>query len=628
MNDMTPAGDLRWIPVSELTLSPLNTRKVVADEEINAMADSIAQSGLLQNLIGLDRDGTVEIVGGGKRLRALQRLADEGFIAGNETGGVRVVPVKVTSDEAQAIAWSGTENAARTELHPADEIEAYAALRAQGKPVSLIAATFAVSEAHVVRRLRLATLPDPVRIALREGAISIDQARALTVAKDDKACLAMLDVVLQNPMAWQSNPGNIRRELAKQQIPATSSRARFVGLEAYSAAGGATTLDLFEDQTYLHDEALLNRLFAEKAQAETERVRTEEGWAWATFLPDSQFDYDAKELEKIEPVQGDLPEGDLAEYDELAEIGEDGLTEEGLARLTELQARLDGEFTDEQRAIAGIICRVDFSGRFKVHRAFVRKADVAAAQNDGDASDEGGASLAAAPEPEKIPQNLRDDLHAIALRAVQTKLFDKFELLLDLFGFSLGAEFGYDRPLSVVAEAQTAAPERADGLTEDARFDRPVLSRTNDAAEAFAAFRAKGRAHRNRAIALALARAFKRSPASMFALIASEVQPDVRAIWTPTASNFLGRMPTAYLDRLWSELVGDLSELDFLPLKKAEKAKHLERLFNDLSYREALGLSRAQNAVVDAWLPEELRLVVAPTWSSSDDTATTEEEAA
>lgn len=614
MNDMTPAGDLRWIPVSELTLSPLNTRKVVAVEEINAMADSIAQSGLLQNLIGLDRDGTVEIVGGGKRLRALQRLAAEGFI----NSGVRVVPVKVTSDEALAVAWSGTENAARTELHPADEIEAYAALRAQGKPVSLIAATFAVSEAHVVRRLRLATLPDPVRIALREGAISIDQARALTVAKDDKACLAMLDVVLQNPMGWQSNPRNIRHELAKQQIPATSSRARFVGLEAYSAAGGATTLDLFEDQTYLHDEALLNRLFAEKAQAETERVRTEEGWAWATFLPDSQFVYDAKELEKIEPVQGDLPEGDLAEYDELAEIGEDGLTEEGLARLTELQARLDGEFTDEQRAIAGIICRVDFSGGFKVHRAFVRKADVAAAEQDGDASDEGGASIASAPEPEKIPQNLREDLQAIALRAVQTKLFDKFELLLVLLGFSLGEEFGYDRPLSVVAEAQTAAPERADGLTEDARFDRPTLSRTNGAAEAFATFRAKGKAHRNRAITLALARAFKRSPASMFALIASEVQPDVRAIWTPTA----------YLDRLWSELVGDLSELDFLPLKKAEKAKHLERLFNDLSYREALGLSRAQNAVVDAWLPEELRLVAAPTGPSSDDIPTTEEEAA
>lgn len=624
MNDMTLAGDLRMIPVSRLTLSPLNTRKVVSAEEVEAMAESIATSGLLQNLIGLERDGKVEIVGGGKRLRALQALMQEqatGWRRDPVAFVISPVPVLVTTDEAQAVAWSGTENAARTELHPADEIEAYAALRAQGKPVSLIAATFAVTEAHVVRRLRLATLPDRVRIALREGAISIDQARALTVAKDDKACLAMLDVVLQNPMGWQSNPGNIRRELAKQQIPATGSRARFVGLEAYSAAGGATTLDLFEDQTYLHDETLLNRLFAEKAQAETERVRTEEGWAWATFLPDSQFDYDAKELEKIEPVQGDLPEGDLAEYDELSEIGEDGLTEEGLARLTELQARLDGDFTDEQRAIAGIICRVDFSGGFKVHRAFMRKADVAAAERDNDTGDEGGASIAAAPEPEKVPQNLRDDLNAIALRAVQTKLFEKFELLLDLLGFSLGEEFGYDRPLSISAEPQTASPERADGLTDDARFARPQFTRPTDGAEAFAAFRAKGKAHRNRTITLALARAFKRSPASMFALIASEVAPDIRAIWTPTAAGYLGRMPTAFLDRLWTELVPDHAELEFAPLKKADKAKHLEKLFNDLSYREALGLSRAQNAVIDAWLPDELRLAAPASSAPSDEEA-------
>lgn len=612
MNDMTPAVALRMIPVAELTLSPLNTRKLVTDEEVAAMAESIATSGLLQNLIGLGRDGHVEIVGGGKRLRALQALlqeAETGWMrnVGSNRVALGAVPVLVTDDPEKAIAWSGVENAARSELHPADEIEAYAAMQAQHFPISMIAATFAVSERRVMRLLRLAILPDRARQALRDGRISIDQARALTIARDEKACLAVLDSVLEGRI----HPNMIRHTLSQQQIRGNDRRAVYVGLEAYAAAGGGTTLDLFEDQSYLHDEALLNRLFVKKAEAEAERVRTDEGWAWATFVRDVHLDYDHKEVEHIEPVPGDLPEGDIEEYYELAEIGKDALTDEGRARLEELQARLDGDFTDEQRSIGGIYCRVDSQGCFKVHRAFVRKADLHAAEAEGEDGEATTATRPAAPEPEKIPQNLRDDMAAIALRAVQVKLFDRFEMALDLLGFSLTQTFGYDRPLQVSVEPQPATPEKQDGLIEDARFARPEGMEMRGTANALAAFRAKGKSHRNKVITLALARAMRRSPPDLFQTIATEVQPDIRAIWTPTASNYLGRVPVAQLDRLWSELVGDLSELAFAPLKKAEKAKHLERLFNDLSYREALGLSRAQNAVIDAWLPEDMRILPA-----------------
>src|SRR5690606_38644298 len=82
MNDQAPSigGDLRLIPLSDLALSPLNSRQQVAEDEIEAMAESIAIAGLLQNLIGIETAaGAIEIVGGGKRLRALQKLASEGW---------------------------------------------------------------------------------------------------------------------------------------------------------------------------------------------------------------------------------------------------------------------------------------------------------------------------------------------------------------------------------------------------------------------------------------------------------------------------------------------------------------------------------------------------------------------
>jgi ParB family chromosome partitioning protein len=45
----------------------------------------------------------------------------------------------------------------------------------------------------------------------------------------------------------------------------------------------------------------------------------------------------------------------------------------------------------------------------------------------------------------------------------------------------------------------------------------------------------------------------------------------------------------------------------FQKLKKGEKAKELEALFNDTSFQEALVLTRAQIAAIDAWVPVVLR---------------------
>ncbi|AZB60805.1 ParB N-terminal domain-containing protein, partial [Cereibacter sphaeroides] len=77
--DFVSRGDLRLIPLAELRLSPLNSRQEIAAEEVEAMAESLAVAGLLQNLIGHLTPEGIEIVGGGTRLRALQRLAAEGW---------------------------------------------------------------------------------------------------------------------------------------------------------------------------------------------------------------------------------------------------------------------------------------------------------------------------------------------------------------------------------------------------------------------------------------------------------------------------------------------------------------------------------------------------------------------
>ncbi len=67
------APAIEYIPLADLYLSDFNPRQEVDEAETAFLADSIATCGLIQNLSGLrDQDGKVEIVAGGRRLRALQ----------------------------------------------------------------------------------------------------------------------------------------------------------------------------------------------------------------------------------------------------------------------------------------------------------------------------------------------------------------------------------------------------------------------------------------------------------------------------------------------------------------------------------------------------------------------------
>ena len=109
-------------------------------------------------------------------------------------------------------------------------------------------------------------------------------------------------------------------------------------------------------------------------------------------------------------------------------------------------------------------------------------------------------------------------------------------------------------------------------------------------------------------IALAVARCIRPgSPLEPY--LASLVDPDVRAIWTPTNDGYFARLPVGALDRIWMELVpSDLARIGaWAKLKKAQKAQDLHDLFNSADYREALGLSRDTTATIDAWLPKELQ---------------------
>src|SRR3546814_4289114 len=87
---------------------------------------------------------------------------------------------------------------------------------------------------------------------------------------------------------WQRGAENLRRRLTECEVDAQrSTLARFVGLDAYEAAGGGIRRDLFADEdsgVYLTDAGLLHQLASAKLDAQAVDIQRE-GWKWVEALP-------------------------------------------------------------------------------------------------------------------------------------------------------------------------------------------------------------------------------------------------------------------------------------------------------------------------------------------------------
>ncbi|MTH79586.1 ParB/Srx family N-terminal domain-containing protein [Paracoccus aestuariivivens] len=109
--------DATRFPLAQLVLSTINPRQHVEEAEVAELAESIWTAGLIQNLAGIETEaGEIEIVAGGRRLRALQFLAARHDDLAQTHPELANPPVRIAPDVPTAQAWAVAENAARRDL--------------------------------------------------------------------------------------------------------------------------------------------------------------------------------------------------------------------------------------------------------------------------------------------------------------------------------------------------------------------------------------------------------------------------------------------------------------------------------------------------------------------------------
>lgn len=592
---------IEQVPYKDLYLSDLNPRTIVDEAGIEALAANIQQLGLIQNLAGVrDIDGKIGIVAGGRRFRALALLQDDPRFA--------TIPVQVAPDKATAEVWASSENHHREQPHPADEIREYRGMAERGIPVPSIAIAFGVSEKHVYRRLKLASLTPPVLDALKAGEITLSNAAAFTISEDEKHMLTVLEKVRGEGYSDHQ----IKQLLKPDAVRDTDRRAIFVGLDAYKDAGGRVTTDLFAETFYLDDVALLDDLFAAGLATKAEDMKSA-GWKWAEAIQDTYLGYyelEARKLDRIYAESGNLTEDEATRFDELAELAEaEVIDAEGEAELAGLQAILDGSFSDDQKAVSGVLIYVDRMGQLQQADGLVTREDRAAAVEAGFLRK---TSAPAADQPKSpISQKLADDLSRITQGARQHAILSDPDLLIDLLAYQLSHALHWQNPFGLsTTEVNNQPSTEENGYNLDERLrTRPRADMYGkDLAKSFRAFRRKGPDHIQAELARFLAAQYKGGSVELIALVDKETKPAIRDIWTPTAANFFSRVAGPYLNDLWRELL-DLAEdhptiTTFAKLKKAEKIAKLEALFAGGDLHAALGLTTEQIERIDSWVPE------------------------
>lgn len=609
MNAQAPApvAEVEIVPLDHLMLDPLNTRQTHNADEIAALAESIDAVGLLQNLCGLHRaDGKIGIVAGGRRLAALELLAERG-------NPVEAVPVRIVADAVEAELVSHSENSARKALHPAEEVRAFRRLSEQGLAESAVAKAFGVTEGHVKRRMKLATLPEAVIDALHANIITLDVASAFTVSPSPEQTASVLAMVHERVGKWgEMDASDVRRHLLQDGVEDTDRRVRFIGLDAYEAAGGAVTRDLFSETVSLDDPALVDSLVQAKLDA-TVVAQIEAGWLWAEVADADSMSWDFRaRLERkgwktLHRVPGSLTDEEQAEYDELGTKPGKRSRKDG-ARLDALAEKRRGAFTDEQKAVAGVFVAYDFRGDLELVEALVRPDDVAQARAAGVIEtakkadgDDDGASKAL------YSGKLTSDLKAIQLAAAQAALVKDADLAFDVLAFVMGRapnnDLYYERFLSITPHAPDARPEK------DEAFALPDTMEAMASDTAFADFRDRPDAERMAALIGGVARMLLAREREGVPFGHLGITPDLRTVWRPTASNFFGRIAVPQLDAIHEELTGVDPEYSLAKtckaMKKGAKAALLEDLFTAGSdARKLYALDDAALAKVDAWVPE------------------------
>lgn len=637
-------ADFQSIPLNLLTLSDNNVRKSAPSEaDEKELKNSIVQNGLKQNLIVHTdgKDGYL-VDAGGRRLKALQELADEKAIPVD-------FPVRCLIEEAEdATITSTVENTHRTAMHAADQFEAFKNLIEENRTEEEIATKFGVSVDIVQKRLKLASVAPEILEAFRKDEMHLEKVMAFAITDDHERQLN----VWNNTQNGHVHPNHIKSMLTKDKYAASSKLAKFVGIEVYSQAGGTLTTDLFSDHnsTFLDDTALLERLASEKLNEVAAKYIGD--WNWVDALVDTDFNT-FRSFGRIYPENSE-PNPELADKidqlrsreDDLFELQQDrDLTKEESEeynriddQVNAIEAQIKDEelYDEDNMKFAGVIVSLNFDGTVIVQKGLVRPEDIASLKADK-SDDEGtepnisnpttttappaSESAAIARRSEGITAGLANDLRSTRHHILRAHIAGDFEVAFDAMLYTICSQalrhkYLSDMPCETTLNSyydpnqkklvkDSIAEKMLDAMKADLRLEWMRHKQPED----FKALCQLPTEDKQALFAWATAYSVRAQLSTddhanpIIENIGSRMEVNVEECWRPTAQNYWGTVTKAHIGKVAKDLISDDFAQERLSEKKGEAAAAMETVFSELAETTS-GLEKSVTIKTTSWLPK------------------------
>lgn len=417
----------RDIPFNRIRLSNDNVREVDVEVGLDELAFDIdRREDLIQGInvrAVLDADGNesgdYETPAGGRRYRAISRLVEAGRFPAD---GLVPCIVKKANAKTSAVDDSLAENTFRLALHPLDQFKAFKRMVDGGMGTEEVASAYFTTTQYVEQRLALADVSPKLHEVYAENGMTLRMLEAFTAHPSHARQEQVWEAVQHS---HRKEPWQIRDMLTETTVPFSDKRARFVGVDAYLAAGGPVLPRyLFEDdeEGWMDDVGLLDRMVAEKLKAAAAEVAAE-GWKWIAADLELPYGYD-HDLRGIVGTSAELSKKERRQREALRKEQErleakypnnEELPEEIDRRLGEIEMQLEAferrpiVFDPAEIAIGGAFVTVDEDGELVVDRGWVRPEDEPVETVEGEETEgvEPGAGIDGDDEDDIAPDALR-----------------------------------------------------------------------------------------------------------------------------------------------------------------------------------------------------------------------------
>jgi len=180
------------VSISEIHTNPHQPRKIFKEKELEELAHSIKENGVIQPLIVEKAEKGFRLIAGERRLRASKKA------------GLEKVPVIIRnrSTEKENMVISILENIQRENLNCLEEAAAYLQLMDDyGLTQEEIAKKLGKERSSIANFLRILTLPHEVREMVSKEQISFGHAKILVGEKNSERCKRLANEVFVNQLS-------------------------------------------------------------------------------------------------------------------------------------------------------------------------------------------------------------------------------------------------------------------------------------------------------------------------------------------------------------------------------------------------------------------------------------------